>query len=87
LERIWFRNWKLYHFDFTSSIERDDEEQSLIDLLEGITDVGDKKIIFPIHPRTKAILGEQNLNLKKYLICGTTRLFEFYVFNKKNSLL
>jgi hypothetical protein len=36
LERIWFRNWKLYHFDFTSSIERDDEEQSLIDLLEGI---------------------------------------------------
>jgi UDP-N-acetylglucosamine 2-epimerase (non-hydrolysing) len=42
-----------------------DEEKSLIDLLEGIDKmVGDKKIIFPIHPRTKAILGETNLELK-----------------------
>lgn len=42
-----------------------DEEKSLIELLEGIDKmVGDKKIIFPIHPRTKAILGETNLNLK-----------------------
>jgi UDP-N-acetylglucosamine 2-epimerase (non-hydrolysing) len=42
-----------------------DEEQSLIELLKGIdTMVGDKKILFPIHPRTKAILGETNLNLK-----------------------
>ena len=45
-----------------------DEEQSLIDLLEGIDKmVDDKKIIFPIHPRTKAILGETNLNLKNIL--------------------
>ncbi len=45
-----------------------DEEQSLIALLEGIDRmVGDKKIIFPIHPRTKAILGEQNLYLKNIL--------------------
>ena len=45
-----------------------DEEKSLINLLEGIDKmVGDKKIIFPIHPRTKAILGEQNLNLKNIL--------------------
>lgn len=45
-----------------------DEEQSLIHLLEGIDKmVGDKKIIFPIHPRTKAILGETNLNLKNIL--------------------
>jgi len=45
-----------------------DEEKSLINLLEGIdTMVGDKKIIFPIHPRTKAILGETNLNLKNIL--------------------
>ena len=45
-----------------------DEEKSLIDLLEGIDKmVGDKKIIFPIHPRTKAILGETNLNLKNIL--------------------
>ena len=45
-----------------------DQEKSLIDLLEGIDKmVGDKKIIFPIHPRTKAILGETNLNLKNIL--------------------
>lgn len=42
-----------------------DEEKSLLKLLQGIAKmVGDKKIIFPIHPRTKAILGEQNLNFK-----------------------
>jgi len=45
-----------------------DEEKSLIHLLEGIDKmVGDKKIIFPIHPRTKAILGETNLNLRNIL--------------------
>jgi len=45
-----------------------DEEKSLIHLLEGIDRmVGDKKIIFPIHPRTKAILGETNLQLKNIL--------------------
>jgi UDP-N-acetylglucosamine 2-epimerase (non-hydrolysing) len=42
-----------------------DEEKSLIDLLEGIDKLsGNKKIIFPIHPRTKSILGETSLNLK-----------------------
>jgi UDP-N-acetylglucosamine 2-epimerase (non-hydrolysing) len=42
-----------------------DEEQSLIQLLKGIdTMAGDKKVIFPIHPRTKAILGETNLELE-----------------------
>ena len=42
-----------------------DEEQSLIDLLIGIDNmVENRKIIFPIHPRTKAILGQRNLNLK-----------------------
>jgi UDP-N-acetylglucosamine 2-epimerase (non-hydrolysing) len=45
-----------------------DEEQSLIQLLQGIdTLAGDKKVIFPIHPRTKAILGETNLELKNIL--------------------
>ncbi|MDN3678422.1 UDP-N-acetylglucosamine 2-epimerase (non-hydrolyzing) [Flavobacterium paronense] len=45
-----------------------DEEKSLINLLEGIDSmVGNKKIIFPIHPRTKAILGETNLQLKNIL--------------------
>ena len=42
-----------------------DEENSLINLLKGIdTMVNGKKIIFPIHPRTKAILGKTNLDLK-----------------------
>lgn len=42
-----------------------DEEKSLIHLLQGIdTMVGDKKIIFPVHPRTKAILGETDVHFK-----------------------
>lgn len=45
-----------------------DEEQSLIQLLQGIDRMAsDKKVIFPIHPRTKAILGETNLTLKNIL--------------------
>jgi len=45
-----------------------DEELSLIQLLKGIDKLaGDKKVIFPIHPRTKAILGETNLKLKNIL--------------------
>lgn len=45
-----------------------DEEKSLINLLNGInTMTGNKKVIFPIHPRTKAILGETNLDLKNIL--------------------
>jgi UDP-N-acetylglucosamine 2-epimerase (non-hydrolysing) len=42
-----------------------DEEKSLIELLHGIDKlVGDKKIIFPVHPRTKAILGETDVQFK-----------------------
>lgn len=42
-----------------------DEEQSLIQLLKGIDEMAnDKKVIFPIHPRTKAILGATSLELK-----------------------
>jgi UDP-N-acetylglucosamine 2-epimerase (non-hydrolysing) len=45
-----------------------DEEQSLIELLEGIDKMArDKKVIFPIHPRTRAILGETDLKLKNIL--------------------
>ncbi len=45
-----------------------DEEQSLIELLEGIdTMVQNKKVVFPIHPRTKAVLGEKKLDLKNIL--------------------
>ncbi len=45
-----------------------DEEQSLVKLLSGIDNmVRDKKVIFPIHPRTKAILGATNLKLKNII--------------------
>ena len=42
-----------------------DEGKSLQQLLLGIDALaGNKKVIFPIHPRTKSILGETNLDLK-----------------------
>ncbi len=45
-----------------------DEEQSLVKLLSGIDNmVGNKKVIFPVHPRTKAILGATNLKLKNII--------------------
>ncbi len=38
-----------------------DEEKSLVRLLEGIDQMsGNKKIIFPVHPRTQAVLGENS---------------------------
>lgn len=46
-----------------------DEEQSLMELLQGIDEmVGDKKVIFPIHPRTKAVLGEKKLKFRNILL-------------------
>ncbi|MGL2965390.1 non-hydrolyzing UDP-N-acetylglucosamine 2-epimerase [Flavobacterium sp. XGLA_31] len=46
-----------------------DEEHSLIQLLKGIDEmIGNKKIIFPIHPRTKAILGENDLALRNTVL-------------------
>ncbi|HLP63336.1 non-hydrolyzing UDP-N-acetylglucosamine 2-epimerase [Flavobacterium sp.] len=45
-----------------------DEEQSLLQLLLGIDAmVNGKKIIFPIHPRTKSILGTTSLEFKNIL--------------------
>lgn len=42
-----------------------DEETSLAELLKGIDNLaGDKKVLFPIHPRTKAILKETNFDFK-----------------------
>lgn len=62
-----------------------DEEKSLIELLQGIDKmVGDKKIIFPIHPRTKAILGETNLSLKNILFVEPQSYLNF-MFLIKNS--
>ncbi len=64
-----------------------DEEKSLIHLLEGIDRmVGDKKIIFPIHPRTKAILGETNLELKNILFVEPQGYLNF-MYLIKNSFV
>ena len=55
-----------------------DEETSLLKLLLGIDALaGDKKVIFPIHPRTKAILGEQNLHLKNIIFVDPQSYLSF----------
>jgi len=42
-----------------------DEEMHLQNLLLGINDLaGDKKVLFPVHPRTKAVLDNSTLDLK-----------------------
>lgn len=62
-----------------------DEEQSLIHLLEGIDKMADtKKVIFPIHPRTKAVLGETSLNLKNIVFIEPQSYLHF-MFLIKNS--
>ena len=62
-----------------------DEEQSLISLLQGIDKmVENRKVIFPIHPRTKAILGETNLNLKNIYFVEPQGYLHF-MFLIKNS--
>ena len=62
-----------------------DEENSLIALLQGIDKmVGDKKIVFPIHPRTKAILGENKLDLKNIILVEPQGYLNF-MFLIKNS--
>jgi UDP-N-acetylglucosamine 2-epimerase (non-hydrolysing) len=62
-----------------------DEENSLKNLLIGIDKmVDDKKIIFPIHPRTKAILGENDLNLNNILFVEPQGYLNF-MFLIKNS--
>jgi UDP-N-acetylglucosamine 2-epimerase (non-hydrolysing) len=62
-----------------------DEEQSLIHLLQGIDKmVENKKVIFPIHPRTKAILGETNLSLRNIIFVEPQSYLNF-MFLIKNS--
>lgn len=62
-----------------------DEEQSLIKLLQGIDTMADyKKVIFPIHPRTKAILGKTYLDLKNILFVEPQGYLNF-MFLIKNS--
>jgi UDP-N-acetylglucosamine 2-epimerase (non-hydrolysing) len=62
-----------------------DEEKSLVKLLSGIDNmVGDKKVIFPIHPRTKAILGTTNLKLKNIIFVEPQSYLNF-MYLIKNS--
>jgi UDP-N-acetylglucosamine 2-epimerase (non-hydrolysing) len=62
-----------------------DEEKSLIHLLEGIDKMAAaKKVIFPIHPRTKAVLGEAHLNLKNIVFVAPQGYLHF-MFLIKNS--
>jgi UDP-N-acetylglucosamine 2-epimerase (non-hydrolysing) len=62
-----------------------DEAQSLLALLQGIDALaGEKKIIFPVHPRTKAILGDMSLGLKNILMVEPQGYLNF-MFLIKNS--
>ena len=62
-----------------------DEEKSLIQLLEGIDRMAEtKKVVFPIHPRTKAILGATNLTLKNIVFVEPQGYLDF-MFLIKNS--
>jgi len=63
-----------------------DEELSLIKLLEGIDNiVEDRKVIFPIHPRTKAVLGE-TVFAQKNIIFVEPQGYLNFMFLIKNCL-
>ena len=77
-----FQNYMVLTLHRPSNV---DEEQSLIQLLQGIDSmVEDKKVIFPIHPRTKAILGEIDLKLKNIIFVEPQSYLNF-MFLIKNS--
>ena len=62
-----------------------DQENELVLLLKGIDElVGDKKIIFPIHPRTKSILGETKLDFKNIIMVDPQGYLNF-MYLIKNS--
>lgn len=62
-----------------------DEVSSLIQLLHGIDLLAsDKKIIFPIHPRTQAILKESNTDFKNIIFVSPQGYLNF-MFLIKNS--
>lgn len=62
-----------------------DEVSSLIDLLHGIDSlVNDKKIIFPIHPRTQAILSESKIEFKNIIFVSPQGYLNF-MYLIKNS--
>jgi UDP-N-acetylglucosamine 2-epimerase (non-hydrolysing) len=62
-----------------------DDSDSLQQLLLGIDALAnDKKVIFPVHPRTKAVLGEMNLNFKN-IICVEPQGYLTFMYLIKNS--
>ncbi len=62
-----------------------DQENELVLLLKGIDElVDDKKIIFPIHPRTKSILGETKLDFKNIIMVDPQGYLNF-MYLIKNS--
>jgi UDP-N-acetylglucosamine 2-epimerase (non-hydrolysing) len=62
-----------------------DEVSSLIKLLHGIDDlVNDKKILFPIHPRTQSILSESEITFKNIIFVAPQGYLNF-MYLIKNS--
>lgn len=62
-----------------------DEEKSLQDLLLGIDKLaGDKKVVFPVHPRTNAILGDAKLDFKN-IVYAEPQGYLAFMYLIKNS--
>ncbi len=66
-----------------------DDKKSLIQLLKAIDKIADnKKVIFPIHPRTKAILDETNLKLKNIIFVEPLGYLNFmYLVNSSFAVI
>jgi UDP-N-acetylglucosamine 2-epimerase (non-hydrolysing) len=80
--QLTFQNYIILTLHRPSNV---DEVQSLMDLLSGIDKIArDKKVIFPIHPRTKAILGTKTLNLKNIVFVEPQGYLSF-IYLIKNS--
>lgn len=62
-----------------------DEERSLQDLLLGIDRLaGDRKVVFPVHPRTKAILGNAERDFKN-IVFAEPQGYLAFMYLIKNS--
>ncbi len=63
-----------------------DAMQSLSNLLQNVNDhVDERKVVFPMHPRTKKMYDQLGMNYKNLLITGPMSYLEF-IFLIKNSL-
>ena len=62
-----------------------DQEKSLQNLLLGIDELsGDKTVVFPVHPRTKAILGDADLHFKN-IVFAEPQGYLAFMYLIKNS--